>query len=437
MSAIVDISDMGNILGFIKNSLSSIDLTVEINSRIVTEVISKLAIAAHIENNVNVRDEALNLLKEINEYIMRSGSEYSKVYSAVMLANALIHIGDLDSAREVISSVKELTESLDGLSGVTAIADVAEAMIRCGLVDEGRELLFKSEALAKGLDDLEEQVLGLSYVSLVASLIRDLVLASRALKEALRSAKALGKSLSGRLVEELSNAVAELSRAGAVDEAANIGSDLISLVSSFADMEHYLPVLEALGSANLIEKRRIKEVLDALLANINETLPKDTGSPTFEISMKLFHYVTIARVAAKVGLINYSLQLLSSLKEIVKDMDVVTEGSEALSTMIIPIIPHLPVIAEVLGNQGMLNEAREVLEIALKVANKASAESYIAKVIGPEVIEASKGLTYIGVIRVAGKLGLNELANEALSKIGEVGVALMAFSSLLTAKYGL
>ncbi len=437
MSAIVDISDMDNILGFIKNSLSSIDLTVEINSRIVTEVISKLAIAAHIENNVNVRDEALNLLKEINECIMRSGSEYSKVYSAVMLANALIHIGDLDSAREVISSVKELTESLDGLSGVTAIADVAEAMIRCGLVDEGRELLFKSEALAKGLDDLEEQVLGLSYVSLVASLIRDLVLASRALKEALRSAKALGKSLSGRLVEELSNAVAELSRAGAVDEAANIGSDLISLVSSFADMEHYLPVLEALGSANLIEKRRVKEVLDALLANINETLPKDTGSPTFEISMKLFHYVTIARVAAKVGLINYSLQLLSPLKEIVKDMDVVTEGSEALSTMIIPIIPHLPVIAEVLGNQGMLNEAREVLEIALKVANKASAESYIAKVIGPEVIEASKGLTYIGVIRVAGKLGLNELANEALSKIGEVGVALMAFSSLLTAKYGL
>ncbi len=437
MSAIVDISDMDNILGFIKNSLSSIDLTVEINSRIVTEVISKLAIAAHIENNVNVRDEALNLLKEINECIMRSGSEYSKVYSAVMLANALIHIGDLDSAREVISSVKELTESLDGLSGVTAIADVAEAMIRCGLVDEGRELLFKSKALAKGLDDLEEQVLGLSYVSLVASLIRDLVLASRALKEALRSAKALGKSLSGRLVEELSNAVAELSRAGAVDEAANIGSDLISLVSSFADMEHYLPVLEALGSANLIEKRRIKEVLDALLANINETLPKDTGSPTFEISMKLFHYVTIARVAAKVGLINYSLQLLSPLKEIVKDMDVVTEGSEALSTMIIPIIPHLPVIAEVLGNQGMLNEAREVLEIALKVANKASAESYIAKVIGPEVIEASKGLTYIGVIRVAGKLGLNELANEALSKIGEVGVALMAFSSLLTAKYGL
>ena len=437
MSAIVDISDMGNILGFIKNSLSSIDLTVEINSRIVTEVISKLAVAAHIENNVNVRDEALNLLKEINEYIMRSGSEYSKVYSAVMLANALIHIGDLDGAKEVISSVKELTESLDGLSGVTAIADVAEAMIRCGLVDEGRKLLFKSEALAKGLDDLEEQVLGLSYVSLVASLTRDLVLASRALKEALRSAKALGKSLSGRLVEELSNAVAELSRAGAVDEAANIGSDLISLVSSFADMEHYLPVLEALGSANLIEKRRIKEVLDALLANINETLPKDTGSPTFEISMKLFHYVTIARVAAKVGLINYSLQLLSPLKEIVKDMDVVTEGSEALSTMIIPIIPHLPVIAEVLGNQGMLNEAREVLETALKVANKASTESYIAKVIGPEVIEASKGLTYIGVIRAAGKLGLNELANETLSKIGEVGVALMAFSSLLTAKYGL
>lgn len=437
MSAIVDISDMDNILGFIKNSLSSIDLTVEINSRIVTEVISKLAIAAHIENNINVRDEALNLLKEINECVMRSGSEYSKVYSAVMLANALIYIGDLDGAKEVVSSVKELTESLDGLSGVTAIADVAEAMIRCGLVDEGRKLLFKSEALAKGLDDLEEQVLGLSYVSLVASLTRDLVLASRALKEALRSAKALGKSLSGRLVEELSNAVAELSRAGAVDEAANIGSDLISLVSSFADMEHYLPVLEALGSVNLIEKRRIKEVLDALLANINETLPKDTGSPTFEISMKLFHYVTIARVAARVGLINYSLQLLGPFKEIVKDMDVVTEGSEALSTMIIPIIPHLPVIAEVLGNQGMLNEAREVLEIALKVANKASAESYIAKVIGPEVIEASKGLTYIGVIRVAGKLGLNELANEALSKIGEVGVALMAFSSLLTAKYGL
>ncbi len=434
----IDVRDMSSILGFIKGTVGGIDLSIEINSRIVTEVVSRLAIAAHIEGRDDVRDEAIKLLRSIHEYVMSKGSRYSRVYSLVMLANALARTDHTDEVRELMSNINELVEGLEGLSGVTALADIAEVMYKCGLVRYGRNLLLKGESLARGLDDLEERVWGLSYVSLVASLTRELPIALRTIKEAIKTAKALGKALSGRLVEELSNAIAELCKAGAVDEAAEVSRELISLISSFADMEHYLPVLEALGSVELVSKDRVREVLNALLANAEESIPKNTGNPAFEVSMKLFHYITIARVAAKVGLINYSLNLLTLLKEVIRDMEVVGSGdAEALSTMVIPIIPHLPVIAEVVGSKGLIKEAEEVLSMALNVANKASTESYIARVIGPEVIEASKGLTYIGIVRAAGKLGMYELVHKALSKVGEVGVALMAISSLLAAKYGL